>query len=80
MAKCHCGKSASFNIRGETKRLFCTTHKTSDMIDVKSKMCETNLCDKKAFYNNRGETKGRFCDKHKEQHMVNVKNKTCEKD
>ncbi len=80
MGKCHCGKQACFNIRGETKGLFCALHKTSEMIDVVSKTCDMNGCEKQPSYNVRGETRGRFCALHKMPEMVNVKDKTCEVD
>ena len=33
MAKCRCcKKSASFNVRGQTKGRFCADHKTPDMV------------------------------------------------
>ena len=80
MAKCHCGKRASFNTRGETKGRFCVNHKEPEMVNVKSKTCETDGCEKQPTYNTRGETKGRFCADHKEPEMVNVRHKTCETD
>ena len=78
MTKCRCGKYATYNIRGETKALFCAEHKEPNMVNVKSKTCETDGCEKQPTYNIRGETKARFCAEHKEPNMVNVKSKTCE--
>ena len=76
MVKCHCGKSASFNVRGEKKGRFCGDHKYPEMVIVINKTCE--LCEKQPAFNLRGETKGRFCADHKEPDMVNVISKTCE--
>ena len=80
MPKCHCGKRAYYNIRGEKQACFCTKHKEPNMVDVKSKRCEANGCEKQSAYNIRGEKQGRFCAEHKEPNMVDVKNKTCEID
>ena len=77
MVKCHCGKSASFNVFGEKAR-FCVEHKEPHMINVKNKTCE--LCEKIPTFNVRGETKRRFCAEHKEPHMVNLASKLCEFD
>ena len=76
MVRCHCGKHANFNTRGQTKARFCAEHKEPDMVDVKHKTCES--CDKLPTFNTRGQTKARFCAEHKEPDMVNVINKTCE--
>ena len=80
MVKCHCGKYAVFNIRGETKGRFCVEHKEPHMVNVRDKTCETDGCNTRPNYNILGETKGRFCVEHKEPNMVDVKNKTCESD
>ena len=70
MSKCHCGKYACFNLRGESKGRYCTEHKKSYMVIIKNKTCEADGCEKKPIYNVRGETKGRFCAEHKEPFMV----------
>ena len=33
-----------YNVEGETKGLYCDTHKLDGMVNVKSKMCKTYLC------------------------------------
>ena len=78
MVKCHCGKHAIFNKKGEKKGKFCYIHKEIDMVDVKNKTCEHPGCETLPTYNKRGERKGKFCLEHKEPDMVNVLNKTCE--
>ena len=78
MVKCTCGKLACFNIRGETKALFCSQHKEPHMTDVKHKTCEIDGCEARPIYNIRGEKKARFCSQHKEPNMVNVKSRTCQ--
>ena len=73
--KCHCGKRANYNVRGEKRGRFCAEHKEPNMVNVVSKTCE--LCEKIPAYNVRG-GKARFCVEHKEPNMVNVIDKTCE--
>jgi hypothetical protein len=78
MPKCHCGKHASFNVRGETKGRFCKEHKEPNMVDVKNKTCEADGCTIRPNYNIPGGKKGRFCFIHKEHDMVDVIHKICE--
>jgi hypothetical protein len=80
MSNCHCGKNAIYNFIGEKKGRFCFNHKEPNMINVKSKHCESDGCIVRPVYNNSGEKKGRFCFKHKEPSMIDVNNKICEID
>lgn len=80
MPNCHCGKRASFNIRGEKVGLFCATHKEVDMVDVVSKKCEADGCYRSPIYNIRGSTIRRFCKDHKGEDMIDVASKRCESD
>ena len=41
-----CKKQPSYNIEGE-KALYCLTHKTDEMVDVKSKRCIHERCKNK---------------------------------
>jgi hypothetical protein len=70
-----CETWASYNVEGETKKLYCFTHKKEGMIDVKSKKCLE--CKSRPYFNVDGETTGIYCDKHKKENMVNVVSKTC---
>ena len=78
MVRCHCGKQAIYNVRGEKKGLFCSDHKTPEMVNVKNKTCESAGCEKQPAYNVRGTKKGLFCADHKTPEMVDVKHETCE--
>jgi hypothetical protein len=70
-----CKKRPAFNIEGETKGLYCATHKKEGMINVKNKTClECNVI---PSFNNEGETKSLYCSVHKKEGMVDVKSKTC---
>ncbi len=70
-----CIKYASFgNIDNEP--LFCKTHNSDDMVDVRSKKCEHPRCKTQPSFNFLGE-KAKFCDEHKEEGMIDVINKKC---
>ena len=76
--KCiECNKRPSFNVKGETKPLYCFDHKLDDMINVNKKTCIYEGCSTQPSYNFAGEKKGVYCDKHKLIDMIDVKNKTC---
>ena len=66
-----------FNIKGETKALYCSTHKLDGMVNVKDKTCIHPGCTIIPNYNKPGETKAFYCLKHKLDNMVNVKKKIC---
>jgi len=72
-----CKTRPNYNNDGETKALYCTTHKLEGMVDVKSKTCIHPGCKKQPAYNNDGETKALYCTTHKLEGMVDVKSKTC---
>ena len=80
MSKCsfeNCKTKPYFNEEGQTKGLFCSTHKSKNMINVKDKTCIHPNCKKQPSYNEEGETKGLFCSTHKSENMINVVSKTC---
>ena len=74
--KCiECNKRPSFNVKGETKILYCSKHKKQGMINVATKRClECNII---PSYNVKGEKKGLYCVEHKKQGMVNIRSKKC---
>jgi hypothetical protein len=72
-----CKIQPRYNKEGETKGLYCATHKKEGMVDVINKTCIHPDCTKQPTYNNEGETKALFCLTHKKDGMVNVKSKTC---
>jgi len=73
----NCNVRSNYNIDGETKALYCATHKLNGMVDVKNKTCIYPNCKVQPNYNINGETKGLYCSTHKLDGMVDVKNKTC---
>jgi len=64
-----------FNKEGETKGLYCSTHKKDGMVNVIQKNCLE--CKKRPNYNKEGQKKALYCSTHKKDGMVNVKDKTC---
>ena len=73
----NCKVIPAYNMEGETKALYCATHKLDGMVDVKNKTCIHPNCKVQPVYNMEGETKGLYCATHKLDGMVNVKDKTC---
>ena len=72
-----CKTQPIYNIEGETKALYCATHKTDSMINVKDKKCVHPGCKTRPTYNIEGETTALYCVIHKLEGMINVKSKTC---
>jgi hypothetical protein len=72
-----CKTQPSFNIEGETKALYCSTHKKDGMVNVINKRCLIKGCKIRPTYNVEGETKALYCSTHKLISMVDVKNKRC---
>jgi hypothetical protein len=70
-----CKKQPVFNKEGESKALYCTTHKKVGMINVKQKTCIE--CKKQPVFNKEGESKALYCTTHKKDNMIDVKHKTC---
>jgi len=72
-----CKKQPTFNIAGETKRLYCSSHKLDEMINVIGNTCLHPACKTRPSYNKEGERKPVYCFAHKMPEMVDVRNKTC---
>jgi len=71
----NCNDKPSYNLKGETKPIYCSKHKKDGMIDIRSKRCIE--CDVIATFNIVGEKNGLYCAKHKIDGMIDVKNKAC---
>ena len=73
-----CGKTASFNLKGEPPK-YCAEHKDSlTMINVKNKTCLTDCCNKLANFNYINEKKPLYCFEHIiDNKMVNITSKRC---
>jgi len=72
-----CGKSAYFNILGEKKGNYCSSHKLEGMINVLDKTCENETCNgKRAIFGFPNE-KPKYCNSHYLDGMVNLTTKRC---
>ena len=72
-----CKTSSIYNFEGQTKRLYCASHKLDGMVNLKNKPCIHPNCKIRPTYNLEGETKALYCNTHKLNGMVNVRNNTC---
>ena len=70
-----CIKYASFGYI-DNEPLFCKTHCSDDMVDVRSKKCKYTGCKNQPAFGFLGE-KSQFCVEHKEKDMIDVINKKC---
>jgi hypothetical protein len=68
-----CKKRASYNTE-DLKPMWCKTHKTDEMVNVRSKKCP---CGKIPSFNLPGETVGTHCKMCKTEEMVDVVNNKC---
>jgi len=72
-----CKKQPSFNIEGQTKALYCATHKKEGMIDVKNKSCIHDGCNRRPNYNFKGYPRAIYCATHKKDEMIDINHITC---
>jgi hypothetical protein len=72
-----CQTMPIYNFEGQTKRLYCATHKLDGMVNVKHKPCIYEGCKTRPIYNVKTETSALYCLIHKVDGMVNVVDKTC---
>ena len=73
----NCKTRPTYNVEGQTKALYCSEHKSDEMVDVINKKCIHPNCKKQPNYNAEGQTNALYCSEHKLVDMVNVKDKTC---
>jgi len=72
-----CKIRANFNKEGETKGIYCSTHKLEGMMNVISPTCIHEGCKKIPSYNREDQRKGIYCAQHKMEGMVDVITPTC---
>ena len=72
-----CKITPHFNVKGETKALYCSVHKLEGMVDIIHKTCIHEGCRTRPVFNNNGEKKALYCSVHKLKGMVNVQDNTC---
>ena len=67
-----CIKRLRYNYLGENKGIFCSEHRTEDMIDYTKKNCLFEGCYTFPSFNFPGKSTGKYCKIHKEEDMINV--------
>jgi len=72
-----CKTIATYNFEGQTKRLYCFSHKLDGMVNLKHKLCIYPNCKTRPSYNLEEETKPIYCFSHKLDGMIYVKHKKC---
>ena len=72
-----CKTRPTYNLEGESKALYCVSHKLDGMVDIKHKTCIYSGCKIQPAYNLEGEAKALYCVSHKLDGMVNVNDKQC---
>jgi len=72
-----CGTRPSFNYPGESKGLYCSTHKLPGMVRAGGVQCKFEGCTTRPSFNHPGESKGLYCSVHKLDGMVRVTGKKC---
>ena len=72
-----CKIRPTYNLEGESKALYCVSHKLDGMVDIKHKTCIYSGCKIQPAYNLEGEAKALYCVSHKLDGMVNIVSKTC---
>lgn len=73
-----CFIKPAYNIKGQSKGLFCSKHKLSVMVNVTVRQCEDEGCKLRAIFNETGAILPRFCASHKKPGMINIMSKRCE--
>jgi hypothetical protein len=71
-----CRIQPAFNKEGETKGLYCGTHREEGMIDVKSNKCIHEGCKTRPTFNKEGE-QPMYCGTHRKEGMIDVKSNRC---
>ena len=66
-----------FNKEGETKPLYCSSHKLEGMVDIIHKTCIHEGCKIRPAFNKEGETKELYCSAHKLEGMIDVVSPKC---
>ncbi len=67
-----CDKRPIFGPPGAKRAEACAEYKTEDMVDVVSKLCQTEGCDKRPSFGPPGAKRAEACAEHKTEDMVDV--------
>lgn len=72
-----CGITPTYNNRGETKPLYCNTHRLDNMVFVTNTQCIYDGCLLRASFNYQGKNNRLYCSIHRLDGMVNLNCKKC---
>jgi hypothetical protein len=72
-----CKTRSNYNYEGQSKALYCATHKLDGMVNIKDKRCLHEGCKTRSNYNYEGQSTALYCATHKLDGMVNIKDKRC---
>ena len=72
-----CNVEALFTFKGDNKPLYCFTHKTTSMINIRTKLCKYPNCYTTPSFNYIHIKSPIYCLKHKLNNMINVKEQKC---
>ena len=72
-----CKTTPSFNKEGETKWLYCYSHKQEGMVNLRNNRCIHDGCKITPYFNKEGESKGLYCSSHRQEGMVDVIRHKC---
>lgn len=72
-----CSTRPVYNIKGETRGLYCRMHKGPAMINVQATVCQFEGCRTQSYFNQEGASGGRYCRAHRLPGMVDVVNRRC---
>jgi len=76
----NCNIQPNFNLVNEKFGIFCSQHKTENMVDIIRKKCLELNCNTRPNFNLVNEKIGIFCSKHKKENMIDVMHKTCKEE
>ena len=65
-----CVTYASFGLPGTKRKIFCSKHKESSMVNISTKRCEIMGCETRATYGDPATRTKQYCAKHKRSEMV----------
>ena len=74
MSRCQqnqkCQTSATFNVKGSKKPVFCKQHAEDGMVDARNKRCSKGSCKRQPTFNVEGSKTPAYCKQHAKDGMV----------
>ena len=73
----NCETTAGFGLESDKKVIFCSKHKTPDMVDLVHAICKHDNCKTQAGFGLEDDKKKIYCTKHKTPDMIDLSNARC---